>query len=205
MKLWDKFKAITKAPTSSSSDLKAARAEFLTDRQRLVTDLDAGNGQKAEILRTGGPEGLKAHQDKLRGISDEIEARDIAITEIDRQIATAEKAEADAIFDERAAKATKAMAEIAKTRALFFEQVDALIATMEQGAELMTKVRSFNAEAATSGRADRKIPDSEMAEMVEAGRPPMGYAHPITDQVLAARLNAASQFRGLQQKLKSAA
>lgn len=204
MKLWEKFTSLAKGKPATAADLRKARDEFVADRDRLVNELEQGNGQKAEILRAGGREGLRTHQEKLRDIADEVEARNIAVSELDRQIEQAEKAEEASAFEQRAVAAGKAMGDLAKVRATFFEQAATLLKIIEQGVELNVLVKAFNVEAATAGRSDLKVVDEELTA-VNAGRSVSPIGHPLADILLKQHLETALRFRQLQQRLKDAA
>lgn len=202
MKLWDRFTALAKSKAATSAELKASRAEFITDRERLAGEIEEANGRKAEVLRNGGPAALKPYQDKVREITDQLEAHDLAIAEIDRQIAEAEKVEQAAAFEQRAAAASKAMGDLEQLRETFFQQIDALMATMYQGAALTVQVRNFNREPGASGR---KVVDRAMVELHEAAKPVLPLEHPMLDQALAKHLEAAASFKRLQARFKTAA
>lgn len=204
MKLWDRFTSLTKGKPATAADLRQARDEFVADRDRLANEIEQGNGQKTEILRNSGREGLRAHQEKLRNVADDIEARNIAIAELDRQIEQAEKAEEASAFEQRAAAAGKAMGDLTKVRATFFEQAATLLRTIEQGTELYSLVRSFNTEVATAGRSDLKVVDEELAA-VNAGRSLSPIGHPLADLLLKQQLEAALRFDKLRQRLRDAA
>lgn len=204
MKLWERFTSLAKGKPAAAADLRQTRDEFVADRNRLANELDLGNGQKAEILRTGGREAFRAHQEKLRNVADDIEARNIAIAELDRQIEQAEKAEEASAFEQRAVAAGKAMGELVKVRATFFEQAATLLKTIEQGGELNLLVKAFNVEAATAGRSDLKVLDDELAA-VNAGRSVSPIGHPLADILLKQRLEAALSFDKLRQRLTDAA
>lgn len=201
MKLWDRFTSLAKGKPATAADLRQARDEFVTERARLAGEIEAANSRKAEILRNGGPEALAPYQAKVRAMSDQLEAHDLAIADIDAKITEAEKLEAEADFEKNAKAAVTAMRALDhEVRRNFLAKVDELAEIIKRGAELTSQVKAFNRLAGELGRGDRRIFDETMAARNAAAPRPVPIEHPLLSPSLARELEAVQQFAAMVER-----
>lgn len=201
MKLWEKFISLGKVKSATSTELRTARGEFETERTRLAVEIEAANGRKAEVLRNGGPEALAPYQAKVRAMSDQLEAHDLAIADIDTKLAEAEKLEAEVNFEKDAKAAVAAMRTLdQEVRRNFLAKVDELAEIIKRGAELTSQVKAFNRTAGELGRGDRRILDESMAALNAMASRPVPIEHPLLSPSLARELEAVQQFAALAER-----
>ncbi len=201
MKLWERFTSLAKGKPAAAADLRQTRDEFVAERTRLAGEIEAANSRKAEILRNGGPEALAPYQAKVRAMSDQLEAHDLAIEEIDTKLAEAEKLEAEADFEKNAKAAATAMRTLDhEVRRNFLAKVDELAEIIKRGAELASRVKAFNRSAGELGRSDRRIIDESMAALNAAAPRPVPIEHPLLSPSLARELEAVQRFAAIVER-----